>query len=383
MGVIDLEKIFSAILQQTLNLTRAHFDGILLYDEQQEQVQWKSIRGNSLQHTLDPFYPNEIINNILKKEEPLVIHDSEVNKLYPISQLSIIAEEKLVSTAWLPLMLEGKHKGTLVVGYRHYHDFAGREMRLLASLAEKHSIAMVNAQLYANLLQREKELEILSGARVQAQEEERRRIAREIHDGLGQMLTAIKFNLEIFEDMISAGKEEKERIKDMKELLDDAMKEAREISYNLMPSVLEDFGLVPALQLLSEQFSNRTNIKVLYHTHNITERLDPQMEISLYRIVQESLNNVAKHAEATEVDLQVIRHDKGIKLVIEDNGKGMSKVFSGVRATDKGGMGLVSMRERANSLGGVLTIDSSIKSGTLITVEIPLTKQDISVKKSD
>jgi signal transduction histidine kinase len=107
------------------------------------------------------------------------------------------------------------------------------------------------------------------------------------------------------------------------------------------------------------------------------------MEISLYRIVQESLNNVAKHADATEVNLQVIRYDEGIRLVIEDNGKGMSKVFSGVRATDKGGMGLVSMRERANSLGGVLTIDSSIKSGTLITVQIPLAKQDISVKKTD
>ena len=105
------------------------------------------------------------------------------------------------------MIVEGKQKGMLVVGYRQYHDFAGREMRLLISLAEKNSIAMVNVQLYTDLLQREKELEILSGARVQAQEDERRRIAREIHDGLGQMLTAIKFNLEILEDMITTGKE--------------------------------------------------------------------------------------------------------------------------------------------------------------------------------
>jgi PAS domain S-box-containing protein len=377
VGVVDLEKIFSAILQQALNLTRAHFDGVLLFDERQEQLQWKTICGNTLQHTLEPYYQNETLKNILKNEEPLIIHESDADTSYRLSQLPLIGEEKLVSTVWLPLIVEGKHRGMLVVGYRQHHDFAGREMRLLLSIAEKHSIAMVNAQLYANLLQREKELEILSGARVQAQEDERRRIAREIHDGLGQMLTAIKFNVEILEDTISTGKEEQDRIEDLKKLLDDVMKEAREISYNLMPSVLVDFGLVPALQLLSEQFSNRTNIKVQYHTHNIAERLDPQLEIGLYRIVQESLNNVAKHADASEVNLQVIRNAEGIRLVIEDNGKGMQKSISSIRAMDKGGMGLVSMRERANSLGGKFTIDSMPKSGTLITVEIPLIKSDL------
>ncbi|MGD0037735.1 MAG: PAS domain S-box protein, partial [Bacteroidota bacterium] len=320
VGVVDLQKIFAAILQHTLNLTRAHFDGVLLFDE--PYMQWISICGNTLQHSEEMFSPSETLLDIVKNEEPLIIHNSSTNTQYPLSQLSIVGEEKLISTAWLPLIVEGKHRGMLVVGYRQYHDFAGREMRLLISLAEKHSIAMVNAQLYTDLLQREKELEILSGARVQAQEDERRRIAREIHDGLGQMLTAIKFNLEILEDMITAGKDERERIDDMKNLLDSVMKEAREISYNLMPSVLDDFGLVPALQLLSEQFANRTNVKVQFQAHGVTNRLDPNMEIGLYRIAQESLNNISKHAEATEVNLQIINHSNGIRLVIEDNGKG-------------------------------------------------------------
>jgi PAS domain S-box-containing protein len=374
VGIMDLEKIFSAILQQTLNLTRAHFAGVLLFDEQQSSVQWKAICGNTLQHTLKSFKPQEAFNALLKNERPNIIHDSDANKLFLLSKIPIIGEEKIVSTAWMPLIVEGKHKGMIVVGYRHNHDFVGREMRLLHSLAEKHSIAMVNAQLYADLLQREKELEILSGARVQAQEDERRRIAREIHDGLGQMLTAIKFNLEILEDMITVGQEGQDRIHDMKGLLDDVMKEARELSYNLMPSVLDDFGLAPALQLLSEQFTKRTTVKAQFHTSGITERLDPQMEIGLYRIAQESLNNVAKHAEATEVNLQFIRYPEGIRLVIEDNGKGITERPDIVRATGKGGMGLVSMRERAASFGGVLTIDSTPKSGTFITIEIPLTK---------
>jgi PAS domain S-box-containing protein len=374
VGVVDLEKIFAAILQQTLNLTRTHFAGVLLSDENYTVAQWKSIRGNTLQHELEEFQPSEALKSKLKNQEPLILHDSNANNHFPLAVLPIIGEEKLVSTAWVPLIVEGKHKGMLIVGYRHYHDFAGREMRLLISLAEKHSIAMVNAQLYADLLQREKELEILSGARVQAQEDERRRIAREIHDGLGQMLTAIKFNLEILEDTITTGQEERERIDDMKGLLDSVMKEAREISYNLMPSVLEDFGLAPALQLLSEQFANRSNIKVQFQAHGLSSRLDPQLEVALYRIVQETLNNVAKHAEASEVNLQIIRHSQGVKLVVEDNGKGIVTQPSLVHSTGKGGMGLVGMRERAASFGGEVIIDSSPHSGTLISVEIPLTE---------
>jgi hypothetical protein len=211
---------------------------------------------------------------------------------------------------------------------------------------------------------------------VQAQEDERRRIAREIHDGLGQMLTAIKFNLEILEDMIAVGKDERERIDDMKNLLDSVMKEAREISYKLMPSVLEDFGLAPALQLLSEQFSNRTEVKVQFQAHGINDRLDPNLEIGLYRIAQESLNNVSKHAEASEVNLQIIRHSTGIRLVIEDNGKGLAAQQSIIRTTGKGGMGLPGMRERASTIGGVLTIDSTPNNGTLIAVEVPIIKSN-------
>jgi PAS domain S-box-containing protein len=376
VGVVELTKIFAAILQQTLNLTRAHFGGILLFDELQLHVQWTSICGNTLQHASEMFQPNETLLDILKNEEPLIIQNSIAHTRYPLSQLSIVGEEKLISSAWLPLIVEGKHKGMLVVGYRQYHEYVGREMRLLTSLAEKNSIAMVNAQLYTDLLQREKELKILSGARVQAQEDERRRIAREIHDGLGQMLTAIKFNLEILEDMITIGKDERERIDDMKDLLDSVMKEAREISYNLMPSVLDDFGLAPALQLLSEQFANRTNVNVQFQAHGITDRLDPNMEIGLYRIAQESLNNISKHAEATEVNLQIIQHSKGIRLVIEDNGKGIANQPSLIRATGKGGMGLPGMRDRASSIGGALTIDSTLNNGTLITIEVPLTKSN-------
>ncbi len=374
-GIIDLREIFLAILQQTLNLTRAHFSGVLLIDDATGELEWKAIRGNTFHHELGYFAPNATLLSILKNIEPLAVHQSKNNN-YSLSEVPVLAEEKLESTLWLPLQVENKLKGMLVIGYRHSHDFSGREMRLLNSLAEKHTIAMVNTKLYTDLLKREKELEILSGAHVQAQEEERRRIAREIHDGLGQMLTAIKFNLEMLEDIITIGEEQRERIDDMKNLLDSVMKEAREISYNLMPSVLEDFGLAPALQLLSEQFSNLTGIKINYLAQGLKERLEPNMEVGLYRIAQESLNNIAKHAEATEVNLQIIRYSDGVRLMVEDNGKGISIKIPAIMKIGKNNMGLVNMRERASSMGGNFLIDSMPEHGTVITVEIPLINEN-------
>jgi signal transduction histidine kinase len=213
-------------------------------------------------------------------------------------------------------------------------------------------------------------LKLLSGARVEAQEEERRRIAREIHDSLGQLLTAIKFNIEVLEDSVSSGSARQERLQDVKRLLDTAMAEAREISYNLMPSVLEDFGLVPALQLLCEQFEKRNGLRLTFHAHGVHERLDPIMEVGLYRIVQEALTNIAKHSQATEASVQFVRDTQGVRLTVEDSGKGFE--MARPRSVERRGMGLVSMRERAASFHGSFTIDSTLGSGTVVVVEIPI-----------
>jgi signal transduction histidine kinase len=239
------------------------------------------------------------------------------------------------------------------------------------------SIALANAELYDNLLSREKELELLSGARVNAQEEERKRIAREIHDSLGQMLTAIKFNVEILEDAAPLQTEDdRKRLIDIKTLLDTAMAEAREISYNLMPSVLVDFGLVPALQFLGEQFSKRNELNVQVRTNGVEGRLDPAIEVGLYRIAQEALNNTAKHAGAHDVNVQLIGDSKSIRLIIEDDGKGFYVSRFHPRSDQRHGMGLVSMRERAASFNGLFVLDSHPGRGTEIIVEIPRSESE-------
>jgi len=372
VGVVDLQKVLDIILQHVTILTRSQFVGVAIVDAEDSQGRWKAMRGNRQVMTSDTFKLTPLLRRILAARKHHIIEDCRTNSNFPLSDIPVLQTEDIVALGLFPLLVKGEPRGQVVVGFRKAYQFHERDVRVLLSMAEKTSIALTNGEMYEDLLHRERELEFLSGARVQAQEDERRRISREIHDGLGQMLTAIKFSLEILEDEITAGEDERTRIVDIKELLDNVMKEAREISYNLMPSVLDDFGLAPGLQLLCEQFSKGRELKVSFHAHDLADRFAPEIETGLYRIAQEALNNIAKHANATEVEVQIVRHKDKLRLSIEDDGKGMNLVQPARHSIEEGGMGLVSMKERAASFKGTLIIDSTPGKGTTINVEIPL-----------
>jgi PAS domain S-box-containing protein len=372
LGIVDLQKVLDIILQQVVLLTRCQFVGIAMVDLQSHQGHWRAARGNRLSIVGEQIRLTADSVGVLSSRDHLVLEDFRSQQNSQAWDITALHSEDIVSAGFFPLVVNGESRGRLIVGFRQMHRFPEREVRVLISMAEKVSIALASGELYEDLLMREKELEILSGARVQAQEEERRRISREIHDGLGQLLTAIKFNLEILEDGIPAEAEASTRIAEVKQLLDNVMKEAREISANLMPSVLDDFGLPPGLQSLCEQFAKGTGLKVAFHEHGLKERLKPDVEIGIYRIVQEALTNIAKHAHAKEVEVQIVSDSKRLRLMIEDDGKGMDVMSPSRKPAGVGGTGLVSMRERAASFSGTFMIDSSPGNGTLINVEIPL-----------
>ena len=372
LGIVDLHKVLDIILQHVMLLTRSEFVGVAMVDVENRQGQWKAAKGNRSSFVGNVIAVTPDVMAPLSGGNHLVLDDCRSGNHFSISDLTALRAEQIISVGFFPLLINTEPRGILVVGFRHPHRFAEREIRILVSMAEKVSIALSSGELYENLLKREKELELLSGARVQAQEEERRRISREIHDGLGQLLTAIKLNLEILEDSLPAHDEARSRVGESKQLLDNVLKEAREISYNLMPSVLDDFGLGPGLQSLCEQFSKRASLKISFHEHGLKERLTPDVEIGLYRIVQEALNNVVKHAEAKEVEVQIVRHKNRLRVTIEDDGIGISGGLPTQKDVESGGTGLVSMRERASSFGGTFLIDSSPGKGTMINVEIPM-----------
>jgi PAS domain S-box-containing protein len=375
---VDLQAVLDAISYHAKALTRADWAGVMMVDLDANQVRWRAVIGNKTPLPLEAIDLSKALTDLVRSKEHVIMKDTVEPLHVRALDLPPFQAEGVISAIRYPLFVEKEIKGQLVVGYRRVHDFSAREIRLLYSLAEKSSIALANAHLYDSLLLRERELEMLSGARVKAQEEERRRIAREIHDSLGQMLTAIKFNVEILEDATNLqAEEDRRRMKEIKSLLDNAMAEAREISYNLMPSVLVDFGLVPAIQFLGEQFSKRNHLDVHVHVSGVESRLDPAIEVGLYRIAQEALTNITKHAEAGTVNIQLLGDSKSIRLIVEDDGKGFLINRLEPRKDERHGMGLVSMRERAASFNGLFMLDSRPGRGTEIIVEIPQVAMEV------
>ncbi len=203
-----------------------------------------------------------------------------------------------------------------------------------------------------------------------AQEEERGRVARELHDGISQILVGVKFALDVARRRFENGDTRaKESLTRGVETLSQAIQEVRRISRDLRPGVLDDLGLGPALNSLTEDFRNRTGIDTSFSTVVFHNRLDDESKIALYRVAQEALTNIERHSAASKVSLDLRGHRRGATMRVADNGCGIDSFSGSTRGT---GLGLRNMQERMDQLGGALSILSS-RDGTVIEATIPLT----------
>lgn len=211
-------------------------------------------------------------------------------------------------------------------------------------------------------------------ARMEAVEEERRHIARELHDGLGQLITAAHLNVELLEDRCRPEIEDiEEHTGRIREILNRTLSELRNISQDLRPSLLDDLGLVPALRNLAEELSQFTGIDIEFDAYEMTQRLPSRLETTIYRICQEALNNIARHSQAREASIQLYKRDKTIVLLIQDDGVGFdTEDSSEERMENSSGSGIINIRERIEGLGGVFNIESQPGQGTELIIEIPL-----------
>ncbi len=201
---------------------------------------------------------------------------------------------------------------------------------------------------------------------VEGQELERRRLARELHDETGQALTSILLGLKHVEDA-SSPEAARAAAAQLREQIVDTLQNVRRLAVELRPSALDDFGLAPALERLAEAFGEQSGIAVDIQTNLDSQRLAPEVETALYRIVQEALTNVAKHAEATRVSIVVTRRESSVTAVIEDDGQGF-----GAGGGSGDGLGLVGMKERVGLLGGRLALESTEGAGTTVVAEVPV-----------
>jgi signal transduction histidine kinase/outer membrane murein-binding lipoprotein Lpp len=212
----------------------------------------------------------------------------------------------------------------------------------------------------------EKELRLLSQQLVRAQEEERKHLSRELHDQVGQMLTALRMEIGKVERALHGGIAAP-AIAECRQLIDTIMRTVRDLSMGLRPAMLDDFGLGPALSWHGRDFSRRFNVPVHVTIQGDLDRLPEPHRTCIYRIVQESLTNCARHAKATQINISVQGDREKLRLAIQDNGVGLNE--SGDR---KDGLGLLGIEERVREMHGAIAIESTGGNGTTLQVEIPM-----------
>ena len=218
----------------------------------------------------------------------------------------------------------------------------------------------------------EKDLQLLSSQIISVQEEERRRISRELHDETGQALTAMKINIEMMENEIPENSSGiRQRLVETKRLLTNTLQEVRSLSFELRPSLLDHFGILAAIRGYSKNFSERTGINVEVCGKDIVERFPPEVEILFYRCAQEALTNAAKHSEAEKVIIDIVQNESILCMKIKDNGKGFDVENHLEKNMTGSSIGLFGMRERVALMNGELKIHSEKNKGAELEIRVP------------
>jgi PAS domain S-box-containing protein len=216
----------------------------------------------------------------------------------------------------------------------------------------------------------DREFRRLHASVISAQETERKRLARELHDGVGQILSGVKFRLQALPGSMVLSDDGEAKIAKVGGFLDYAIAEIRRVSQNLMPAELVDLGLAPALLTLCREFKERSGVRVTVRDEGIPPGLSPDLALALFRITQEALNNIGKHSRATMAGVNLSLKGKTLVLSVSDNGVGFK--LNGQRQSSGRGFGLGNMRQRAESIGGLIELRSTPGVGTTLNVHAPL-----------
>jgi signal transduction histidine kinase len=300
-----------------------------------------------------------------------VIGENDPGHVRTIEEITIPAPQldlTYQSYASIPLIFSGKPFGVLKLLSKDKSFFTQDRQLLIQSYANLAAVVIQNSWLFEEVRRSNRQLHALSQRIMQAQEQERLHLSRELHDESGQLLAGLMVQLGLLERDFDQPDIVNQRVSDLKETTNKVQDNLHKLAVNLRPASLDHLGLVTALEQYVKEFSKQYNIKVGFDAVGMhKERLPSDVETALFRIVQESLTNVILHAQATRVDV-LISHRRGqVAATIEDNGVG----FIPTSPTFEDHLGLFGMRERVEMLGGKFTIESSPGKGTTVNVEVP------------
>ncbi|HEU5477805.1 MAG TPA: GAF domain-containing protein [Gaiellaceae bacterium] len=353
----DVERLLDLIVRRLRELLGARVVALLL-PSGSEELRFAAVAGEGAEHLLGTTISREgsksgkVIERRRSERVDSVIDDPEVHQ-------EVSRRLAARTGMWVTLIARDRVIGVLEIHDKEGPDarFSHDDFRLAETFGARAAVAVeLSHRMARDALRRV----------VQAQELERRRLARELHDETGQALTSILLGLKPLEDAL-ADHPARAALAELREHVVNALQDVRRLAVELRPAVLDDFGLVPALERLTDAFAEQTGIRVDFHSALGETRPPSEVETALYRVVQESLTNIVKHADARSVSVSLARRASGLAAVIEDDGAGFDP-----RTVREDGVGLLGMRERLALLDGRLEIESRPGAGTTIVAEVPV-----------
>ncbi|HEX5855567.1 MAG TPA: GAF domain-containing sensor histidine kinase, partial [Thermoanaerobaculia bacterium] len=367
---LDLEAVFAALLDHLDRLVPCDRAKVMLFESSSRlKVRALFTRAGVLDFPATPMDSfdvdaNPTVREVLSSRRSICIANT--------FELPGWAERGRsdVEQSWLgmPLLAGGEAIGLFTLVKAEPGFFTPERVHLVEALAGPASVAIANARLFEEVRSGREQIKKVTRKLVEAQENERRRIARELHDEAGQLLSSLMLGLRLLEHEAANPVAVTAHARELKHVAEMAQEGLHRLASDLRPAALDHVGLVPALGQLAAKFSGTEGPVVRLETLGFDGmRLSPDLDIVLYRIAQEALSNVLRHSGARAVSVVLERRDKGIILVVEDDGRG----FDVAAANRSDRLGLPGIRERAEMLGGTLLLESSPGSGTTLVVEIP------------
>jgi signal transduction histidine kinase len=375
-GLWDLDAILGVGLDSTLDIMNGTIGEILLIDESTQELSHLVHRGLSKEfvENVRLSLGEGITGSVAQSGKAVLLED--ISSDPRVAHRELIIAEGLKAYICVPLRARDKVLGVLNVASRMPRKFTTSDMHLLYAIGDQLGIAVEHARLYERLRKARERLRKLARQNLVAEEEERRRIARELHDETSQSLSGIALQLQALIEMSAiSGKQEPEFIAGLKKVQSLTVQVHNEVSRlisNLHPALLETLGLVPAVRQYAETRLQPQEITVTVEIKGTEMRFPPDVEAALFRFIQGAVGNIVQHSKAKNATIVLEYKPDNFLLTISDDGQGFNVAeITDVEESGRG-RGLFSMRERIGFLGGTSGIESEIGKGTKVWARIPI-----------
>ena len=369
---LDPETVLYRAIEKTLEIMDRNTGGILLWDDESKKLCYRVHNGLSKEFAQTVcFLPGEgIVGRAAETGQVILVDD--VSKDPRVANLALVQAERLRAFAAVPLRVKDRVLGVLTVASHDARKFSAEDVQLLEGIASQIAIAVENARLHQEVQRKDESRGELLVEVLSIQEEERRRIARELHDETSQALASLAASLEaVTVTLPASAARARDRIKIVEQVALHALDEIHRIIYELRPTLLDDLGLVAATRWLLDKNLAAAGVAVKFKTEGKERRLPSRLETTLFRVIQEAVSNIARHAAAKNADVALYFKKKAIAIRVRDDGKGFD-VDEAIRSRERPrGLGLLGMKERIEILKGALRISSRPGAGTEIDINIP------------